>query len=83
MIDMKKDKGAIKIIKEAVVGAVASVFKNSEKDQVGTRIPFEGQFENPHAGIWDAILEVLRNAFIEALKPRLDRTIKLSDVSRS
>jgi hypothetical protein len=79
MVNLERDKAKpLKVIKEAVVGAVASILENKKADRVATRVPFEGRFDNPRVGIWQAILTVLRNAFIEALKPSLDKTIELN-----
>lgn len=68
----KKDKGALKAIKEAVVGAVAAVLKNKDSQAVASKVPFEGKFEDPQTGVWAAVVSVLRNAFITALGPRFD-----------
>jgi hypothetical protein len=81
MVDLKKDKGAVKVIKEAVVGAVASVLKN-DKEQVATKVPFAGRFDDPKVGIWQAVTEVLKNAFIRALMPSLDRDVSMKELKK-
>lgn len=68
----KEDKSALKIIKEAVVGAVAAVLKNKDSQAVAAKVPFEGKFEDPQAGVWAAAVSVLRNAFLKALGPSFD-----------
>jgi hypothetical protein len=82
MLDISQDKkkGIGKTIKQAVVGAVAFVFKNHKEDEISSKIPFSGKFENPKAGIWEAVIEVLRNAFIKALAPSLDNSVNLDSV---
>lgn len=71
-----KGKGALKKIKEAVVGAVASALKNRESEAVAAKIDFEGKFEKPEIGAWEAVLSVLRNAFVTALKPTFEGVAK-------
>lgn len=68
----KKDKSALKVIKEAVVGAVAAVLKNKDTEAVASKVPFEGRFEDPKVGVWAAVIAVLRNAFVKALGPSFD-----------
>jgi len=63
---------------EVVVSAVASVFKNQKEDQIATKIPIEGSYDNPQTNIFEAIWEVLRNAFIQALMPGIDHELKIS-----
>jgi hypothetical protein len=62
-----------------VVQLAAKVLENSEKEQVATRIPLRGRFDQPQPDLWAAIGGLLRNAFIQALKPGIEGTV---DVSR-
>ena len=55
--DARKGLGAR--IKEAVIDVTAAILKNSKTKNVANRIPFEGRFENPHAGIWEAVVTIL------------------------
>lgn len=68
----EEDERPIEKLWEGLVGAVAEVFNNQSKDRLATRIPLQGRFENPDISAWSAIVEVLRNAFIEALRHGLD-----------
>lgn len=70
-----KDKSLGKKIKEAVVNVVAKVLKNDESEKVASRIPFEGAFDSPEPGLWEAVITVLRNAFIRALSPNIEHSI--------
>lgn len=64
--------GAAKKVKEAVVGAVSKLLRNKETEAVATRVPFSGRFADPEVGVWAAVAEVLRNAFVRALLPRFE-----------
>lgn len=65
---------------EAIVGAVGQVFENKKKDQVATKVPFEGSLKNPETNVWYAIINVLRNAFISAIQPSIDHEIDIQSV---
>jgi Domain of Unknown Function (DUF748) len=57
---------------EGVVEVGKDIFENHSKDQVATRIPLSGNIENPDADIIQTLLQVLQNAFIEALHQGLE-----------
>jgi uncharacterized protein involved in outer membrane biogenesis len=69
----KEDERPIEKLWEGLVGAVAEVFNNQAKDRLATKIPLEGRLDKPDIHTWDAIAEVLRNAFIQALRHGLDK----------
>lgn len=64
--------GAMKVLKEAVVGAVAAVLKNRDSDAVAAKVPFEGRYDDPDIGVWEALVSVLHNAFMKALTPTFE-----------
>jgi hypothetical protein len=65
---------------ESVVGVVGEVFENQPREQVATKVPIEGTFDNPEISLWNAVAYVLRNAFVYALKPSIDQTIDIGKV---
>jgi hypothetical protein len=65
---------------EGLVDFGANVFENDDKDQVAARVPFSGSLENPKTGIFQAIISVLRNAFVGAFANSLEGSISLRDV---
>ncbi len=72
-----KDDKLLQKAKEGVVNVAGKVLQNQKKDQVATKVPIEGSFSNPTVDNWEAILEILRNAFIEALMPSVDNEINI------
>ncbi len=62
---------------EILVEGVAEIFENQPVDQVASLIPLSGTLENPDAGILEAIVGVLRNAFVGAFSQSLENTISL------
>jgi hypothetical protein len=65
---------------ESVVGGVGVIFRNQKKDQVATKVSLEGSFKDVQTNVWDAVWEVLRNAFIQALLPSVDNQININSV---
>jgi uncharacterized protein YhdP len=64
---------------ESVAGLVTEIFENQPKDQVATKVPLSGNLKNPTADIWSTIGMIIRNAFIEALIPGIEKSISLGD----
>jgi hypothetical protein len=75
-----KDDNILEKFWETTVSVVGIIFKNQRHDQVATKVPIEGTFEKSKVRVLTAVFEVLRNAFIEALRPSLDNEINLSTV---
>lgn len=67
---------------EVLVGAAGVILKNSEEKQVATKIPIKGEYGKTVVGTWYAIIEVLRNAFIQALYPSIDNEITILSVNK-
>lgn len=65
---------------EAVAGGAGKLFSNKKKDQVATKVPFEGRLDDPKTNIWLAITSILQNAFIHALQPTIDNEININSV---
>jgi hypothetical protein len=65
---------------EGIVGAAAMVLKNPEEKQIATKVPIEGSFDKTTVGVWYAVLDLLHNAFIQALQPSIDYQIDIESV---
>jgi len=66
---------------ESIVGAAGVIFRNQKENQVATKITIIGTFKNPKTKTLDAIWEVLRNAFVQALMSSVDNEINISSVN--
>lgn len=73
-----RDEGLWQQAKEKVIDLAGEVLENPRKEQVASKVPFEGRFDNPNIDTWEAIFELLRNAFIEALMPSIDYEIDIN-----
>ena len=58
---------------EIVVGGIQQLFKNQSQDQFATRVAIHGSIDNKEISAWDAVLGILRNAFIEAYRPTFEK----------
>jgi hypothetical protein len=75
-----RNKSFLMQLWEHIVGAAAGLLKNRKTEKIATKVPIEGNYDNPNVSTLDAVVEVLRNAFIQALVPSLDNEITLSSV---
>lgn len=65
---------------EWLVGLAAAIVKNHPRDQVATRIPFEGRFDDPSVGVWATIRNAFHHAFVRALEPTIEHSVKADNV---
>ena len=75
-----RDDNLFQKIWEGFVGVVGEVFENQPKDQIATKIPFEGRLDNPDTDLWITIINILENAFIRAIQPSIDNEISIGSV---
>ena len=78
----KESKGAGEAIKAFFVKIIAKVFENKSKEQLAARIEFSGTFDNPQISVWEAVASFLRNAFVQALEPRLEGSVAPEQVQK-
>jgi hypothetical protein len=71
--DVKEDN-PLELVWETVVGVAEGTLKNAPRDQFATVIPLRGDLSAPRTGTLSAVGNVLRNAFIRAYLPRLQRS---------
>ena len=82
--DLAEDKDKPpSVLKEAGIGLVSMIFKNYSKDQVATKIPVSGSFEDPEANIWRTVMNALQNAFIEAINPNRDGNVDMGKLAEN
>lgn len=79
----ERKKDILNIFWEAIVAGTATIFKNHPHDQLATKIPISGTFNQKSVDLWATIGGVLRNAFIRALVPKIDRSVRMQDVEQN
>jgi hypothetical protein len=77
-----QDQNVLSKFWEAAVGFTGVIFRNQRHDQVATKVPLEGTFSKTRVNILFAVLDILRNAFIQALQPSIDEDINIKTVHK-
>jgi hypothetical protein len=78
VLEIKEDsKNPLKLAWQAIVAGAAQIFKNHAKDQVATKIPISGKIDDPKVSLWTTVVNVLKNAFVQAFSRRLDQSIDI------
>lgn len=72
-----KNDSFLRKIWESVVGGTGKLLHNRRKDQIATKINFEGDIDNPKANYLQSVVFILQNAFVKALQPSIDNQINL------
>jgi hypothetical protein len=71
--DVEENKeGPVKLAYRAVAQGVTWIFENHAKDQFATRVPISGRIDDKNLDTGQAIIGVLRNAFVQAYTPNLE-----------
>lgn len=82
IVQFNKAEGSpLQIAWEAFIGSTAEILQNQRKDVLAAKVPVEGQFKSPDPRIIDAIISVLKNAFVQALKPSFDNSVSIKNVT--
>ncbi|HXN87096.1 MAG TPA: DUF748 domain-containing protein [Candidatus Binataceae bacterium] len=79
--DWQKDKSkpVLHQAYELAVGGASHIFKSSQTKQVATQVDLTGKLKNPNVSTWQAVVEILQNAFIQAILPGFDREAQLAN----
>jgi hypothetical protein len=77
MVSLEKDGNPLSVLWQSVVSVFAEIFKNHGKDQLATRIPIEGDIDNPETDTWSAVVGIFRNTFNAFIKDT-DDTVNYS-----
>lgn len=75
-----RDDNIFRKLWEGLAGGIGQLFKNPPRDQVASKIPFQGSLKDPKTNLWYAIGNILQNAFIRALQPAIDNEIGIGSV---
>ena len=75
--DAKQDqeKNIFQKLYEAVVGGVSDLLENTPRDEVATKADMAGPLEDPQASTWQALVNLIQNAFFRAILPGFEREL--------
>jgi len=68
-----KNKSVLRQARELAIGGASHLFKNRSTQQVATQVDLTGKLTDPNVSTWQALVEILHNAFIQAILPGFDR----------
>ena len=66
-------KGLFRSVWEALVGGTETVLKNQNKNQFATRVELSGNVHQKNISAFEAVLQILRNGFVQAFNARYER----------
>ena len=73
--ETKDDKTVGQKVKEKVIGTAFKILKNRPRKEVATQVNISGPLQNAQASTWQAVVGLLRNAFVKAILPGFDREV--------
>lgn len=77
--EQDRDEGVLRKAWERIVDVLKSVLENAAREEVATVVDLSGPLEDPKSSTWQAIVNLLRNAFVEAILPGFDRQARRRD----
>ena len=75
-----KDRGIGARVWKDVVASAAWLVKDKARDQVATRIPFEGKFGDAKVGLLATITNLFRHGFVRAFNPIVEDSVHADNV---
>lgn len=70
-----KEKNLFQKLYEAVVGGVSDLLENTRRDEVATKVDMAGLLEDPQSSTWQALVNLIQNAFVRAILPGFEREL--------
>lgn len=80
VLKIKRERTMGETVKAFFVKLMSKVFENKPQEQLATKLEFAGDFADPNIGVWEAVIEFFRNAFVEALPAGLDGSVAPAQV---
>src|SRR5690606_16201599 len=65
---------------EGVVGTAGAILTNPREEQVATKVELKGELKDVRTSTLYALVQLILNAFIQALVPALDQEISLNSL---
>jgi len=82
LISKDDDSGLFKKLWEGFVGFFKFALKNQGTDTLATRVPLEGDLNNVKSGVWATVLNIFKNAWIDAFSGSVDEDIEFEDAKK-
>lgn len=72
----EKNKTVVKQAYEIVIGAASHLLTNHVTQKVATQVNISGKLSQPNVSTWQALGELIRNAFIKAILPGFEHQVQ-------
>lgn len=79
LLGEQNEGGFFKQLWEGFVGVFKFLFENKGTDTLATRVPLSGDLNNVDAGIFATVINIFKNAWIEAFTGDVDKNINFED----
>jgi len=76
-----RNDNILRKIWEGIVGIAGDILKAPKSDQIATKVPLVGTYDNRTIGTWYAVFAALRNGLIQGLVPTLDNQVNIKTVN--
>jgi uncharacterized protein DUF748 len=70
-----REKGIFQKIYEGLVGGASKLLENVPRDEVATKANISGRLENPQASTWQVLVNLIQNAFFQAILPGFEQQL--------
>ena len=70
-----EDKGLFQQVYEGLIETLADSLENSEREEVATTTEIAGPLADPRMSTWEVVINLVRNAFFEAILPGFQRQV--------
>jgi Domain of Unknown Function (DUF748) len=68
-----QEKSLVQKIYEGLIGGVSQLLENAPRQEVATKADIVGRLENPQASTWQVLVNLIQNAFFQAILPGFER----------
>ena len=73
--EQERGKGVFHKLYEGTLDAATSVLEN-QRDEVGTIVQVSGEVRQAHVDTWQAVTNLIKNAFFQVVLPRFERPVR-------
>jgi hypothetical protein len=71
-----REKSAFRKLYEGLIGGILNLFENVPREEIATETPISGTVKNPEAGTWAVLVNLVQNAFFQAILPGFEGSIE-------
>ena len=76
VFDPNQDKGFFQTLYEGLVAGAMELLENVPREEVATRVDLSGPLEDPNVSTWEALVNLIRNAFFKAIFPGFEEQLQ-------